>query len=755
MPIADSIDASSSSPTSAATTAAGQVGAAAAIPRTHGILSAGSMTHDSAVLHDSGPRPACTDLLHGDGADGNTDGDHSGYEEGDDYDDDDDDDDESAPPDLAAEAVALLARSDALLSRLAALSGAVKAAAPPDATPPGRPRTQSAVRSRRDRALFLEGLGKLTAMVKAERRFLAKLLNDPDHIQPSHVQCSNLAFLEAVQHLASLPDQAVCRIFHTVSYHPPASSNNSHRRHAAAVDTLNPASAARSLRIDLVGRNGSRWVKVKASALRGLAVELGADLDESDDDDDDDSDSSSGSISTLSDSNPSAAADIGSEDADADAALPSSLPVFAQARAWLAAAAQNAVSYAAPTVVFAFVLAPGDAVDPRIVAGLQDLGVVVEFYTAPHAATVTAASVTDAAVPLAAAAAVPLVGAARDSTETLGNGDSTSAPPPADAAASTAHAQQPLPALIDPSPAQALTDLLVLDTTCLIALVSDLSNRFHALPEHAFDTPALQVQRELEAAEPLFPTLLPHFHGRSLATPRTAFTRFAEILAVVAGPLERARALLLFPSEFAQTDPLLRRVVDSAADPLLMPLPDESAVRANSHPDLPFRRVAVVDDAPSPRFQPYAYPAAAAAAAAAASTHTSGNGTKPHAPTAAPAGNATAATSRLLTPPNAAVFGTADAMRATAVSANAGLARRLAKLAPGLPVLVHGARSLVEARPSYSVARRGRRDAGGTDGKKQSDSSGGAAAEAAAAGAAGAEPVSNNADVAPPLAPAS
>ncbi|KAJ1565040.1 hypothetical protein HK405_013307, partial [Cladochytrium tenue] len=518
MPAADPASILSSSPASTAVTADSQVGAAVAPPQVQGLPLAGLMAPDSVAdlaacrnaSRDSWPRQAYAD--HFKEVEGCTNG-NSGYGAG-----DDEDDDESAPPDLAAEASALLARSDALLGRMTALSGAVKTAAPPDATPPGRPRTQSAVRSRRDRAQFFEGLGKLTAMVKAERRFLAKLLSDPDHIQPSHVQCSNLAFLEAVQHLASLPDQAVCRIFRTVSYHPPASSNNSRRHHAAAVEMLNPASAARSLRIDLVGRNGSRWVKVKASALRGLAVELGADVDESDesdesDDNDDTSDSSSGSISSQTDSNPlaapsaaspGAAANMVSEDAAAaaDASLPSSLPVFAQARAWLAAAAQNAVSYAAPTVVFAFVLSPGDdAVDPRIVAGLQDLGVVVEFYTAPHAATAAVADVTNVTVPLAARAA-----AARDSATSLGDGDSAAALPPQDAAAvMAANALPPPLALFDPSPSPTLTDLLMLDTTCLIALVSELSNRFHALPDEVFDTPALQVQRELEAAEPLFP----------------------------------------------------------------------------------------------------------------------------------------------------------------------------------------------------------------------------------------------------------
>jgi hypothetical protein len=47
--------------------------------------------------------------------------------------------------------------------------------------------------------------------------------------------------------------------------------------------------------------------------------------------------------------------------------------------------------------------------------------------------------------------------------------------------------------------AETLTETLNLDTTCMIALVSDISNQFHTLDASAFDIPAFQIQKELEA----------------------------------------------------------------------------------------------------------------------------------------------------------------------------------------------------------------------------------------------------------------
>ncbi|KAI9359198.1 hypothetical protein DFJ73DRAFT_957485 [Zopfochytrium polystomum] len=558
--------------------------------------------------------------------------------------------------DLAAEATLLRARCDRLLKRIdatvAAVSRKVSPAAAHQDGKPSTPAPPTNVRTRKERAELLEGVVKLQSMVRAEKRFLEKLLSDSSRIQPSHVQCSNLAFLEAVHHLASLPSQSVSRVFQSIAYVP------------ATADRGHPSSSSTSsIRVDLVGRNGTRWIKVKASSLKGLAAELEEEEDDedesSDEDDSSDNGSDDGATHRPAETKPATPTASGMPDPHS-----SSLPIFRQARNWLLAASQHPVSYVPPTIVFAFVLEPDEAVDPKIVQGLQTIGVEVEFHSPPADA---------------AAAAAP--SESPIDTTTAASADETELAAQSGGLVGLAN--------IDGAIDMPLTQTLNLDTTCLIALVSDMSNRFHTLTPDAFDIPALQVQRDLETADPLFRTLLPIFTpDKTLITTRTAFSRFIEIVTVVGGPYERARAHMLFTAATAASEPSLQRLLASSPSSP-QPLPPDEAVRAASNGGVPFGRVEVVADGPSARFRALAVSAAAASKGGARRS-------QQHQPPPAKPVSAI----------NVAVFGTADALCATTVTANAGLVRALEQNGVGgVSAFVHGARSLVESRPSYSLTR--------------------------------------------------
>ncbi|KAI5812815.1 hypothetical protein BZA77DRAFT_322902 [Pyronema omphalodes] len=90
-----------------------------------------------------------------------------------------------------------------------------------------------------------------------------------------------------------------------------------------------------------------------------------------------------------------------------------------------------------------------------------------------------------------------------------------------------------------------LSDTLNLDTTILLAMISDISHHSSVTPEPRFH-PAILRQLEFEAAEPMMDVhLMPVLKGRKLITAESARERFDEIVSIVASETERERAHLL------------------------------------------------------------------------------------------------------------------------------------------------------------------------------------------------------------------
>jgi hypothetical protein len=92
-----------------------------------------------------------------------------------------------------------------------------------------------------------------------------------------------------------------------------------------------------------------------------------------------------------------------------------------------------------------------------------------------------------------------------------------------------------------------LSSSLNLDTTILLALISDISHHASVPKEPRFH-PAILRQLEMEAERGMIVShLLPVLRGRKLFCAKSARDRFDEIVDIVASPSECARAELLFP----------------------------------------------------------------------------------------------------------------------------------------------------------------------------------------------------------------
>ncbi|KAJ3006638.1 hypothetical protein HKX48_009546 [Thoreauomyces humboldtii] len=192
---------------------------------------------------------------------------------------------------------------------------------------------------RRDGSADLkDGLAKFSAQVKAEERFLQKLVSDPASIRAPHLTASNIPYLAAVFKRV-LKELDVTGVFRTFNYSqaPGASRNN-------------------GVRIDVVAANGRRWIKVKASALKGFAADL-----EEEDSDSSESESEVGNC-LMSGEGMDKIPDI---------------PIFAQARALVSAASQNQIHFVAPEIVMAFAIE--EEIDSRILETLRSMGIIVQL----------------------------------------------------------------------------------------------------------------------------------------------------------------------------------------------------------------------------------------------------------------------------------------------------------------------------------------------------------------------------------------
>ncbi|KAJ3042087.1 hypothetical protein HDV00_008169 [Rhizophlyctis rosea] len=262
------------------------------------------------------------------------------------------------------------------------------------------------------------------------------------------------------------------------------------------------------IRVDIIADGGRRWVKVKASAMTGVANDL-IDDSEPEDDDSDYEDSESG----------------GEPGDDGSSMLV--LPLIKQAKALLVAAKENPIHYETPTIVMKFL----SDVDDKLARMLNALGVEVETNCQDQ---VTGGEGHD-------------------------NGKSQ-------LAANEIKSDNPLR---QPASSIPLSDTINLDTSTLVVLASDFTHHFHSIPDVAFDyetsrmphTPkpnksqpvlraldndALRLQADQERRKPLLPLLLEIFAGRKLVATQSAVAKLFTVAFVVAGPRELRRARGLF-----------------------------------------------------------------------------------------------------------------------------------------------------------------------------------------------------------------
>ncbi|KAI9104700.1 hypothetical protein DFS34DRAFT_575757 [Phlyctochytrium arcticum] len=234
---------------------------------------------------------------------------------------------------LLEQATALLNRSQSLL---ATVDQAINSFAPKNVNKQQRKNSYPATPR-------IDGLHKLRSLVKAEAKFLEKLVLHPDTIRGSHTSCSNIPYLSAVLQLAQTQPE-VTQVFQTFHY---------------AVDDHGGLSSRQAVRVDVVAQNGRQWIKVKASSLKGFQQELA---------DDESSDSESEDLSGH-----------GFENKLTGSLATPKLPIYQQAQDLLMAASQNQVHFRVPEIVMTFLGL--EEVDPRIIETLRAMGVIVDLRT--------------------------------------------------------------------------------------------------------------------------------------------------------------------------------------------------------------------------------------------------------------------------------------------------------------------------------------------------------------------------------------
>ncbi|KAJ3330515.1 hypothetical protein HDU76_005483 [Blyttiomyces sp. JEL0837] len=610
---------------------------------------------------------------------------------------------------LCRTAESLLVRCQSLLQRLDMLLEHSNAASSSSSSSSGNAAAKKKQKGAQ-RVEPINGLLKFRGVIQAEHRFLKKINKSPSTIRPCHVTSSNLPYLEAVFNLASTHSNHATHIFKNFSYQPFQSSS-----------VLGKAEP-KSVRVDVVMGNGVRWVKVKASAMRGVGIQLAgeeeSEEEESDDEDDgvkidDDYKASlkNHDYGNNNNSNQQLALDL------------PPLPVFSQAKAMLRAAEQNPVHFKPPDVVFHFLA--DEEVDEKVVEGLKILGVAVEIGRSSDEDN----GVENWNVEPFGGGGGADARNERENSSRVGR----DAPLTSSALESILKSQTFSPAVEPSSADHLITSKLNLDTTTLIALISDLSNRFSTVRDDSFDISALKLQREQETEKPLHSYLLPIMETRNLFATETAINKFVEIVAVIGGPFERARAYALFDEQSKLAFPRLAELQEhnaitnsnnnnvegqNSTKSVLQRPRDLDHLKSESSP-LPFGRVRVVPDDPSPRFielseirkkweddvriatelakQEEDEEAVSVAAAIAA-----GESSKP-----VTSKKARKKLRTLRKPPpgcvlmsehHVVVFGTGDRLCATTVTANGGLLRSLAERIGGVSLYVHEPRSLIENR---------------------------------------------------------
>ncbi|KAL2917579.1 hypothetical protein HK105_202864 [Polyrhizophydium stewartii] len=419
---------------------------------------------------------------------------------------------------LLPQALALLAQAQALLREIDALDTPAQPApslpalaGDPSAAPRARLRAKSALPA-------IQGLSKLRSSVRAESKFLAKLVAEPDSIRPAHVACSNIPHLAAVLAVVRA-EQYVSHIFQSFAYSPPDSATRS-----------------LSVRVDIVADRGMRWIKVRAMALRNAT----ADFEDDDEDSDQDEDDASQASSAANEEDDGFQRQTADENTDAQAlrVLRGKQPLIVrQAVAMMAAAAQNPVFFKPPAVVFRF-LSSDDPSD-KIISALRSIGAIVELGSATPTPSAPSA-ISDIPMQQAAGQSHALTA---DAAAAAASADATA--PIGDSGcqeADVSAAQTPV--LVHP----ALTQTLNVDISTLISLVTEICHHLDAIPASVYDTVYLHEQAVNEARGRLLPLLQGIFAGRDLVVTRSAFEKFTKIVARLGGPLEIERSRLLFHS---------------------------------------------------------------------------------------------------------------------------------------------------------------------------------------------------------------
>ncbi|KAK5668732.1 hypothetical protein BDV3_006518 [Batrachochytrium dendrobatidis] len=474
----------------------------------------------------------------------------------------------------------------------------------------------------------IRGISKFLTLIKSEQSFLSTLLVNPSRIKPAHVRCSNVPYLSSV--LKSVQQEnGVASVFHVFKYFPGGNHGS---------DKQDKPS---NIRVDVVAAGGMRWIKVKASNMLSNLEDIETADDESDIDDLDSSDSNSDAAQQSN-------GDAFNTTAGQSLVLQGKLPlIIRQSLELLEAARQNQMHYTTPTVVIKFLGSNlADQKNAKIVSRLQELGIVVEFglgsNTEPDMShTFANATLQDDATDCSTV----LTGSM--SNETVQKEPSkthTSFPQ---------LAAQPHNFELD-----SLTQVLNIDVPTLLALVADTTHRFASINVTGiYDTQAFlkdQARDELDC--PILSAMQRVFSNRQLVVTRSAFDKFAKIVDVIGGEMERARSRLIFRKEDVHGS-----VFDN--DRYQQVVPVLSSDIHGVHYFSKMAKIQVIDDDPSERFMEWANKCPRFG------MH------------------------------NVNIFGTGDKLRMTTVTANASAGRTLAEAGfADVSLWLHMPRSLVEQR---------------------------------------------------------
>jgi hypothetical protein len=192
-----------------------------------------------------------------------------------------------------------------------------------------------------------------------------------------------------------------------------------------------------------------------------------------------------------------------------------------------------------------------------------------------------------------------------------------------------------------------LTDILNLDITTLLSILSDISHRFNEIPLIAFDSKPLKMQYESEKQFPILPFFYKIFNNRKLVTTFSAYQKCIDIVNVIGGPTEKARAFNLFKS----------------SEPIDFPLELCTNLCPILRPDVEVKvpwKVHIIPNNPSDHFK-------------------SLNISK-------------------FTSFNIDVFGTADNLNISTITSNFGIKRALEKTGQNYSIIVHESRGLIEQK---------------------------------------------------------